>query len=318
MPADRLYVVVPCYNEQEVLPETGRVLAGKLTELCRKGLIGEDSRVLLVDDGSADGTWDEIEKLHRADARFLGLGLSRNRGHQNALLAGLTEAADKADMTVSIDADLQDDVNAIDEMVRLFREGKDVVYGVRNDRQSDSALKRATAQGYYRLLRRMGCETVYNHADFRLLSRRALKALLEYEERGVYLRGLVPTVGFPSASVFYARTARKAGSSKYGLKKMLALAWEGITSQSVRPLHGVCFLGAAVLAAGVLLGILLAIFGRCGFVEGALLTSVWILAGLVILSVGIVGEYTGSVLTETKRRPRYFVARRLPEKTDES
>lgn len=307
---DTLYIVVPCYNEEAALPETSRVLLGRVAELAEGGRVSAESRVLFVDDGSKDGTWDFIAGLKAVSPYAAGLKLSRNRGHQNALLAGLLAAKEDADMAISVDADLQDDVSVIDGFLDKYYEGFDVVYGVRSDRSSDSAFKRGTARRYYRTLRKMGVEIVPDHADCRLMSKRALEALAEFREVNLFLRGLVPLVGFPSATVEYPRRERKAGESKYSLKKMLALAWQGITSMSVRPIRLILSLGVLLLTLGVAALIAFAIVTACGHPEWQwtiILAAIAAACGLNLTATGIVGEYVGKVYLETKARPRYIV-----------
>lgn len=300
-----LYIVVPCYNEEEALPLTAPVLAAKLEALVAAGLAGGDSRILLVDDGSKDGTWGVIRGLYEADKRFAALRLSRNRGHQNALLAGLEYAAAHGDVTISIDADLQDDVNAMDEMLRRFSEGCDIVYGVRSSRSSDTFTKRFTAEGYYKLIAALGGEVVFNHADYRLMSSRAVRALLEFSERSLFLRGMVPMLGYKTATVEYERSARNAGESKYGIKKMLTLAINGITALSARPIRMIAGLGAVLFAAGLIALIVMLIAGASAAAIAAV--SAWGAAGLVLLALGIIGEYISHIYEEVKARPRYFI-----------
>ncbi len=305
-----LYIIVPCYNEEEVLPETSSRLSEKLNALCAGGLISQDSRVLFVDDGSRDGTWALIAALHERDPRFEGLKLSRNRGHQNALLAGLMTARALADVSISMDADLQDDINAMDEMLRKYREGCDIVYGVRSARKTDTAFKRGTAQGFYKLVNRMGGELVYDHADYRLMSRRAMDALSEYGEVNLFLRGIVPMLGFRTDTVEYERSARFAGESKYPLKKMISFALEGITSLSTQPLRAVFWLGFGVLLADflLLLGFIIsACFGYSLWNWKILLFAVLLMGGLILISLGVIGEYVGKIYLETKSRPRYHI-----------
>lgn len=307
---DTLYIVVPCYNEEEALPETSRVLLGRVAELIEAGRVSTESRVLFVDDGSADGTWRLISGLKAVSPYAAGLKLSRNRGHQNALLAGLLTAKEDADMTISIDADLQDDISVIDGFLDKYYEGFDVVYGVRNDRKSDSAFKRRTARRYYKTLMKMGVEIVPDHADCRLMSKRALEGLAEFKEVNLFLRGLVPLVGFPSATVEYPRRERKAGKSKYSLKKMLALAWQGITSMSVRPIRLILSFGVTLLALGLAALIAFSIVTACGHPEWQwtiILAAIVAACGLNLTATGIVGEYVGKVYLETKARPRYTV-----------
>ena len=300
-----LYIVVPCYNEEEALPLTAPVLTDKLDALISMGLAGADSRILLVDDGSKDGTWNVIKELYEKDKHFAALRLSRNRGHQNALLAGLEYAAAHGDVTISIDADLQDDVDAMDEMLRRFAEGCDIVYGVRSSRSSDTFAKRFTAEGYYKLIAALGGEVVFNHADYRLMSSRAVRALLEFPERSLFLRGMVPMIGYKTAAVEYERSARNAGESKYGIKKMLTLAINGITALSARPIRMIAGVGAVLFAAGIIALIVMLIAGASAAAIAAV--SVWSAAGLVLLALGIVGEYISHIYEEVKARPRYFI-----------
>lgn len=308
--ADILYIVVPCYNEEEVLPETSRRLGEKLTGLVTAGRISEKSRVLFVNDGSGDRTWEIISALHERDPRFSGVDLSRNRGHQNALLAGLMTAKGRCDMAVSMDADLQDDIDAIDEMVEQYKEGCDVVYGVRSSRKKDSFFKRFTAEGFYRVMNALGAETVFNHADFRLLSRRALEGLAEFKEVNLFLRGIVPMIGYRSAVVEYERGERFAGESKYPLKKMLAFAMEGITSLSTKPIRMITGLGFLIF----LVSIVMLIYSIVRWATGAtilgwasVICSVWAIGGLILLSLGVIGEYIGKIYLETKGRPRFLI-----------
>ena len=305
-----LYLVIPCYNEEEVLPETSRRLAEKLDALEKAEKIGPESRVLFVDDGSRDATWGIIESLSHQDSRFGGVKLSRNKGHQNALLAGLTVANGRCDAVISLDADLQDDINAIDEMVDRFHEGNEVVYGVRSSRASDTVFKRSTAEGFYKLMRMLGVDIVDNHADYRLLSRRALAALLEFKEVNLFLRGIVPLIGFQSTSVAYERAERFAGESKYPLKKMLLFAFDGITSFSIRPIRLVTLLGAVIFGTsliGLLILLIQKLFGQT--VQGwtTLMGSIWLLGGIQLLCLGIIGEYVGRIYQEAKHRPRFII-----------
>ncbi len=309
-----LYLVIPCYNEQEVLPETSRRLRQKLQHMIASGAVSSDSRIVYVNDGSKDQTWPMIEALHREDPIFCGICLSRNRGHQNAVLAGLMTVRDRCDMAISLDADLQDDVEVLDQFVARYNEGCEVVYGVRSDRQSDTGFKRSTARGYYKLMAHMGVELVPDHADYRLLSRRALAALAEYPETDLFLRGIVPQLGFPTGTVYYVRQERFAGESKYPLKKMLALAWAGITSFSLRPIRAVTVLGGLVLggSAAAWLVCLIRLAMGLGFsAAAAILLSIWTAAGLQLLSLGIVGEYVGKAHMQAKGRPRYHIQQTL-------
>ena len=316
--ATLLYLVIPCYNEEQVLPVTAQRLRKKLEELTQRGVTDSRSRICFVDDGSKDRTWELIAELHEKDSVISGIKLSRNRGHQNALLCGLMTLKDRAECIISMDADLQDDIDAIDGMLEKFAAGCDVVYGVRMDRKTDGALKRMTAEGYYRFLKRMGAEIVFNHADFRLLSRRALDALAEYGEVNLFLRGIVPMLGFRSDVVYYARAERFAGKSKYSPKKMLGLAWEGITSLSIRPIRIVTALGAMVTLAGLVLLLLLLIWLCIGHPRpdwGLIVASVWTVGGLQMVAVGVVGEYVGKTYLESKARPRYITECVLDDRT---
>ena len=305
-----IYFVIPCYNEQEVLPITAEQLRIKYDQLLQSGLIVENSRILLVDDGSKDRTWQIISQLHQKDSRFQGVKLSRNRGHQNALLAGLMTARSFCDAAISLDADLQDDINAMDAMLQKFQDGCDIVYGVRSDRETDTVFKRCTAQGYYKFMSGMGGELVYNHADYRLMSRRALDGLAEFGEVNLFLRGIVPMIGYRSDIVTYARKERPAGKSKYPLKKMLAFAWEGLTSLSIRPIRMITILGTLIFLVSI--GIL--IYSVIRHAMGATITgwtslavSIWAIGGLQLLAIGIIGEYIGKVYLETKSRPKYII-----------
>lgn len=311
---DILYMVIPCYNEEEVLPETAKRLKEKYTRLIAAGKIDEKSKIAFVDDGSKDRTWALIEELHESDPVFTGVKLSRNRGHQNALLGGLLTVADDADVTISMDADLQDDIEAIDAMIDKYRDGTDIVYGVRNDRKKDSFFKKSTAQGFYKLLRRMGVESVYNHADFRLMSKRAVQGLAEFKEVNLFLRGMVPMVGYSHDFVYYERGERFAGESKYPLKKMLAFAFEGITSLSVKPIRLITSLGFIIF----LVSIILAIYFFVRYLLGMTVTgwvtlamSLWILGGLQLMAIGVVGEYVGKIYLEAKGRPRFIIEKYL-------
>ena len=307
---NRLFVVIPCYNEEEVLPETSKRISAKLEALIAAGKIAADSRVVLVDDGSRDRTWELICELHTQSRLFSGVKLSRNRGHQNALLAGLTAAKELADMTISMDADLQDDINAVDEMVEKYLGGCDVVYGVRSSRKKDSFFKRFTAEGFYKLTSSLGGEVVFNHADYRLLSRRALAGLLEFGESNLFLRGIVPMVGFKSDVVTYERGERFAGESKYPLKKMLAFAVEGITSLSAKPMRMILSCGIVMLILAFLLLIITIVqwIGGSGPFNWKIVTiSVWGVGGMILTALGIVGEYVGKIYLETKKRPRFII-----------
>lgn len=308
--ADKLYVVVPCYNEEAVLPETTRRLGEKLHAMMAVGSISADSRVLFVDDGSRDRTWELIEQAHAQDELFTGAKLSRNRGHQNALLAGLMTAKDCADMVISMDADLQDDINAMDKFVEEYYAGHDIVYGVRSSRATDTAFKRLTGEGFYKVMRKLGVEIVNNHAEYRLMSRRALEALSKYDERNLFLRGIVPLLGYPAAIVPYERAERFAGETKYPLKKMLSFAIEGITSFSVKPLTFITWLGILIMAISALTMIIGAIAGG-GL--SLVACSIWLMGGIQLLCTGVLGEYIGKIYSEVKRRPRYFIEKYTDE-----
>lgn len=309
-----LYILAPCYNEAEVLPLTSKIFLDKLNSLITEGKISENSRVAFVDDGSKDETWNIIESLHELDPKFIGVKLSRNRGHQNALLGGMSTVADDCDMIVTIDADAQDDVNAIDKMVDDFNSGAEIVYGVRASRETDTFFKRTTAQGFYKFMTLMGVETVYNHADFRLMSSRAVKALLDFKEVNLFLRGMVPLVGFKSSTVLYDRAPRLAGESKYPLKKMLTFAFDGITSFSIRPIRFITALGGITL----ILSVLFAIYALISYfvhntVPGwtSTVLSIWFFGSLQLIATGVVGEYIGKIYLEAKGRPRFFIEKYL-------
>ena len=309
-----LYILAPCYNEAEVLPLTSKIFLDKLNSLITEGKISENSRVAFVDDGSKDETWNIIESLHELDPKFIGVKLSRNRGHQNALLGGMSTVADDCDMIVTIDADAQDDVNAIDKMVDDFNGGTEIVYGVRASRETDTFFKRTTAQGFYKFMTLMGVETVYNHADFRLMSFRAVKALLDFKEVNLFLRGMVPLVGFKSSTVTYDRAPRLAGESKYPLKKMLTFAFDGITSFSIRPIRFITALGGITL----ILSVLFAIYALISYfvhntVPGwtSTVLSIWFFGSLQLIATGVVGEYIGKIYLEAKGRPRFFIEKYL-------
>lgn len=307
---NKLYMVIPCYNEQEVLPETSKRLKEKLLTLVRAGKIDPESRIIFVNDGSKDRTWEIIRRLHEEDPVFGGVNLSRNRGHQNALLAGLMTVKDHADMAISMDADLQDDINAIDEMVEKYLNGTDIVYGVRSSRAKDTFFKKATAEGFYKLMNTMGVNTVFNHADYRLMSKRALEGLAEFREVNLFLRGIVPMIGYSTDVVYYERGERFAGESKYPLGKMLSFAIEGITSLSTKPIRMITFLGFFIflVSIGILIYSLVRHFMGATIVGWTtLMVSVWAIGGLILLSLGVVGEYIGKIYLETKARPRFLI-----------
>lgn len=314
---DRLAIVVPCYNEKEVIEISSEALRQVLADLVAKGKIAEDSYVLFVDDGSKDNTWELIRAEYEKYPQIKGLKLAGNVGHQFALTAGLLTAKDYSDVTVSIDADLQDDTAVIEEMIDKFHEGCEIVYGVRNDRSSDSFFKRTTAQGFYKVMAAMGVKTVYNHADFRLMSKKALVEFAKYKESNLFLRGLVPLIGFQTGQVFYERKERVAGESKYPLKKMLALAFNGISSFSVKPIDFIATIGGVI----TFLSIIAAIYAFISYFTGnvtegwtSLILSIWFLGGVQLLSIGLIGKYIGKIYLEVKQRPRYHIETFLNER----
>ncbi len=313
---NKLYLVIPCYNEEEVLPETAARLKEKVVSLIGKGKIDKDSRIVFVNDGSKDRTWEIIASLHKENSVFSGIDLSRNRGHQNALLAGLMTVMEYADMAISMDADLQDDINAIDEMIDKYLSGIDIVYGVRSSRAKDTFFKKVTAEGFYRLMNSMGVNTVFNHADYRLMSKRALKGLSEFREVNLFLRGIVPMIGYSTDVVYYERGERFAGESKYPLGKMISFAVEGITSLSIKPIRMITFLGFFIflVSIGILIYSLVRHFMGATIVGWTtLMVSVWAIGGLILLSLGVVGEYIGKIYLETKARPRFLIEQFLNE-----
>lgn len=306
-----LYIVVPCYKEQEVLPETSKRLREKIKSLQAKGKISEKSRVMFVNDGSSDDTWPIIRRLHEQEPDvFSGVNLSRNRGHQNALLAGLLTAVNYADMIISMDADLQDDINAVDEMVDRYLEGYEVVYGVRSKRDTDTFFKRFTAEGFYKVMKALGVDIVFNHADYRLMSKRAVEGLAQFSEVNLFLRGIVPQIGYKWTTVTYERAERFAGESKYPLKKMIAFAADGITSFSVKPIRLVFSTGVVIFAVSLVMLLYALISKLAGHTSAgwtSLMGSIWMLGGIQLLGLGIVGEYIGKIYNETKRRPRFII-----------
>lgn len=310
-----LYIVIPCYNEQEVLPVTAPIFVNKLESLIDYGKIDGKSRILFVNDGSRDSTWEIITSLKEQNEHFCGISLSRNRGHQNALLAGLSFASERCDVTVSIDCDGQDDINAVDRMIDEYLSGVEVVYGVRADRQSDTFLKRTTAQGFYKFMKLLGAEIVYNHADYRLMSSRAVKALLEFKEVNIFLRGMVPMVGFKSTAVYYERAERLAGESKYPLRKMISLALSGITSLSVKPIRLITALGfifALISLVGIIWSVVAVALGNTVAGWASTVSIICFLGGVQLLSLGVIGEYIGKIYLEVKQRPKFII-----EKTTE-
>lgn len=307
----KLFIVIPCYNEEQVLPITGPMFLNKLRALIDGGKIAEESRILFVDDGSKDQTWQVISDYSRQDPHYIGIRQSRNRGHQNAVLAGLMEAKDHCDITISIDCDGQDDINAMDAMVDAYLDGCEIVYGVRSSRETDTGFKRITAQGFYKLLSAMGVDTVYNHADYRLVSSRALQAFAQFKEVNLFLRGMFPLVGFKSTSVYYERRERLAGKSKYPLRKMLALAIEGITSLSIQPLRFIMGLGcfiAALSFIGVIWSVIEELIGNTVRGWASMTSIICFIGGVQLICMGVMGEYIGKIYMEVKQRPRYIIS----------
>ena len=318
----KLYVVVPCYNEEAVLPETSKRMRELFNSMQTNALITSDSRVVFVDDGSKDKTWHMIDALTKENDIFAGIRLAHNAGHQNAVFGGMMTVMDDCDCVVSIDADLQDDINVIPEMVRNFATGYDVVYGVRNKRVTDTWFKRTTAEGFYKVMHMLGVDLVFNHADFRLLSHRALKALSQYSERNMFLRGIVPTLGFRSTCVYYDRSERFAGESKYPLKKMLSFAFDGITSFSISPIRFISVIGTVACIIAVVMAVYTIVSKFMGYTDAgwaSLMLSLWFIGGVQLLSLGLIGEYIGKMYKEVKRRPRYIIEAYLNNKeTDKS
>ncbi len=305
-----LYMVLPCYNEEEALPETSKVLKEKIKKLIKDKKIDSKSKIMFIDDGSKDKTWEIIEKLNKEDEIFRGVKLSRNKGHQNALLAGLMTAKDYADITISMDADLQDDIGVIDKMIEANSKGAEVVYGVRSSRKKDTFFKRFTAEGFYKVMKMFGVDIIFNHADCRLMSKNALNGLSEFKEVNLFLRGIVPLIGYKSEIAYYERNERIAGESKYPLKKMLSFAFEGITSFSIKPLRLIFTLGVIVL----IVSIIIMMYSLVRKLEGAVVAgwtflaiSVWFIGGVQMISLGVIGEYIGKIYKETKARPRYLI-----------
>lgn len=308
-----LYVVIPCYNEEEVLPVTSRIFLDKISELVADAKISNNSRILFVNDGSRDRTWSIIQELARKDGHYIGISQSRNRGHQNAVFAGLMEAKDKCDITISIDCDGQDDINAINEMIDAYYGGAEIVYGVRSSRKTDTFFKRFTAEGFYKLLNWMGAEVVFNHADYRLISSRVLQEFANFREVNLFLRGMVPLVGFTSKSVYYERRERIAGESHYPLSRMLALAFDGITSLSVKPIRMITGLGMAVALfsfLGAVWSIVVRILGNSVSGWASMTCLICFIGGVQLICLGVIGEYIGKMYMETKQRPRYIISER--------
>ena len=315
-----LYIVIPCYNEEEVLPITSKLFLEKIHQLVSAGKITDDSRVLFVNDGSKDRTWEIIQELAAEDKHYIGICQSRNRGHQNAVLAGLMEAKDRCDITISIDCDGQDDINAMDDLVEEYLNGCEVVYGVRSKRETDTFFKRFTAEGFYKLLNWMGAEVVYNHADYRLISSRVLQEFQNFKEVNIFLRGMVPLVGFKSTSVYYERAERIAGESHYPLKKMLALAFDGITSLSVKPIRMITSFGllVAVLSfIGIIWAVVATFLGHTVAGWSSMICIVCFIGGIQMLCLGVIGEYIGKIYLETKHRPRYIISERTYDEKEE-
>ncbi len=313
-----LYIVVPCYKEQEVLPETSKRLKAKLKDLIAEGKVSKKSRIMFVNDGSSDNTWPMIAELHEKEPDFFsGVNLSRNRGHQNAVLAGMLTAVNDADMIITMDADLQDDINAVDGMVDAYHEGYEVVYGVRSKRDTDTFFKRFTAEGFYKVMKALGVDIVFNHADYRLMSRRAVEGLAQFTEVNLFLRGIVPQIGYKWTTVTYERAERFAGESKYPLKKMLAFAADGITSFSVKPIRLVFTVGVVIFLVSLVMLFYALISKILGYAHAgwtSLMGSIWLIGGIQLLGLGVVGEYIGKIYNETKRRPRFIIERVLNKK----
>lgn len=309
-----LYIVIPCYNEEAVLPTTAPMFLSKINELVEKDMISDNSRIMFVNDGSKDNTWNIIKDLSKQDKHYIGISQSRNRGHQNAVLAGLMESKDKCDITISIDCDGQDDINAMNEMVEAYKNGAEIVYGVRSSRDTDTWFKRNSAQMYYKLLNKMGGDIVYNHADYRLVSSKVLQHFADYHEVNLFLRGMFPLVGFNSTCVYYERHERLAGESHYPLSKMLGLAFDGITSLSVQPLHIISLTGVIVSVIGfigIIWAIITAISGNTVVGWASIVCIVCFLGGIQLISLGVIGEYVGKTYMETKQRPRYIISERV-------
>jgi glycosyltransferases involved in cell wall biogenesis len=314
---EKLYIIVPCYNEQEVLPITSKLFLEELIKLIEKNKIGDDSRILFVNDGSKDNTWEIIKALSKSDRHFIGISQSRNRGHQNTVLAGLMEAKGYADITISIDCDGQDDITAMEKMVDAYHEGCEIVYGVRSSRETDTFFKRFTAQSFYKFLNNMGAEVVYNHADYRLVSSRVLNEFANFKEVNLFLRGMFPLVGFKSTSVLYERHSRIAGESHYPLSKMIALALDGITSLSTKPIRFITYFGLIVSLisfVGVLWAVVSRFLGTTIAGWSSTLAIMCFLGGVQLISLGVIGEYVGKVYLEVKNRPRYIISERTWEK----
>ena len=319
MKTPRLYIVIPCYKEEEALPKTAEKLDELFSDLLAKKLIAPDSRIALVDDGSKDDTWGVITRLHEKDPKYEGIKLAHNAGHQNALWAGMMTVKDRCDCLISMDADLQDDIGAVYGFLEAYMDGADVVYGVRSSREKDTAFKRMTAEGYYKFMAMMGAEIVFNHADYRLMSQRAVEALSQFGEVNLFLRGMIPQLGFKTAKVYYERGERVAGESKYPLKKMLSFAAQGIMSFSVKPIQWITVLGALFVVLGIVMGIYTLgslIFGNAVSGWASLMISVWFIGGVQLVALGLIGQYIGKIYLETKRRPRFILETYLKDETD--
>ena len=309
-----LYVVIPCFNEEMVIRETTKRLKEKLTTLMSKKIISKESKVMYVDDGSTDKTWDLIEEIYKKEKYFTGISLSRNRGHQNALLAGLMTAKDRADIVISMDADLQDDIDAVDKMLEKYHEGNEVVYGVRSSRKKDSWFKKTTAESFYKFMKFMGADIIFNHADYRLASKKVLNELEKYKEVKLFLRGIFPLIGFKSDIVYYKRNKRFAGESKYPLKKMLNFAWNGITSFSIKPIKLVLNVGIIMFIVSILVLIYCLVVKLTGHTVAGwtfIVCSIWIVAAIQMLAIGLIGEYIGKIYSEVKERPKYVIEKDL-------
>lgn len=311
-----LYVIIPCYNEEQVLPITAPLFLAQIQSMQKKGLIGDNSRIVFVNDGSRDRTWEIISSLAKSNPVYTGISQSRNRGHQNAVWAGLMESMERCDITISIDCDGQDDIGAMEQMVREYINGCEIVYGVRDNRESDTVFKRTTAQGFYKLLNAMGADVVYNHADYRLISARVLKELSSFKEVNLFLRGMVPLVGFKSTSVYYKRTERLAGKTHYPLKKMLALAFDGITSLSIKPLQLISGLGiimSVISFACVIWALIAFLLGRAVTGWASTVAVIGLVGGIQLICLGVIGEYVGKMYMEVKQRPRYIISERTED-----
>ncbi|MFT8314229.1 MAG: glycosyltransferase family 2 protein [Clostridium sp.] len=311
-----LYLVIPCYNEESVLRETAKQLNEKMKTMILKNYISKNSKIMFVNDGSKDSTWNIIEDLNRNDPIFIGLKLSRNKGHQNALLAGLMDSKNCADMVISLDADLQDDINVIDSFVEEYYAGSDIVYGVRSKREKDTFFKRFTAESFYKFMKALGVDIVFNHADYRLMSKRALEALEQFKEVNLFLRGIIPLIGFKSSIVVYERNERFAGESKYPLKKMLNFAFEGITSFSVKPIRIITTIGGIIFIISTLFfiySLIMKFLGKTVVGWTSIVCSIWMIGGIQLLCLGVIGEYIGKIYNEVKARPKYIIEKRLSD-----